>query len=400
MPSFVKTPLRALLTMGEIYGHGLIYAPRAHPRTCDWIPRDSAMLDGLTGGQLTVAGGMAVVCSRGVTTPLGLELLADAGLRTGSSIHTYRDEEDAIEIAAELAASGRKIVVQHIYPDGVLNEGGMWIEGRLLSYLNNKANLAELVPAEHVARREVIAVEKFFDDGPTRELPVVLKVATELSTGGGADVAICRTGEELQAARARFAGCGRLVVERCESVVRDVCLHFAVMPNGTSQYLGFADQDIDENGRYRGNWISLGSKLPEEVVEIGLETVERGAKLGYRGLLGIDIVGTEDGRWVVMDLNFRVNGSSAAVLLAPSIHRMMGACLLHLRSFTCEGGFAKLVAIARTAQRSGRLIPLASLDTTLSAHVGRPARLSALVVGDSKAEAHQVEADLAASGLV
>jgi hypothetical protein len=386
--------------MAEVYGPGHVYAPRAHPKSCDWIVRDPAVLDAITGNQLPIADDMAIVCSAGVTTPLGLELLTEAGLQPARSTHTYCDEQHAIETTLRFAECGTKVVVQHIYPDGVLNGRALWIDARLLSYLNNKANLAELVPTVHVATRLVMSPDKFFSDRAAQSVPIVLKVATDLSTGGGADVAICRTIEDLAAAHDRFAGCERLVVESCQSILRNLCLHYAVMPDGTTRYLGFADQDIDANGRYRGNWISLGSTLPSEVIDIGLAIVMHGAFLGYRGFVGIDIAETDDARWVVLDLNFRVNGSTAAVLLAPAIQRAVGPCCLHLRNFACDAGFMHLLATARSALCSGSIIPLGTFDPTVAGRAGRPSRLSALIVAESQADAHRVETELAASGLV
>ena len=71
--------------------------------------------------------------------------------------------------------------------------------------------------------------------GAAQPLPIVLKAATDLSSGAGADVAICRTIDDLAAARERFAGCKRLVVESCQSILRNLCLHYAVMPDGTTR---------------------------------------------------------------------------------------------------------------------------------------------------------------------
>jgi hypothetical protein len=386
--------------MAEVYGPSYVYAPRAHPKTCDWINRDPALLDALTGYQLSITGDMAVVCSAGVTTPPGLELLAEAGVQLAASRHLYRSEQHAIEIATRFAERGTKVVVQFIYPDGVLNDSALWIDPRLLAYLNNKANVGELVPAAHVASRRVMNSKTFFGRGAAQHFPIVLKVATDLSNGGGFDVAICRTIDDLAAAHKRFAGCERLVVESWQSILRNLCLHYAVMPDGTVRYLGFADQDIDANGRYRGNWISLGSTLPREVTDIGLAVVTRGALLGYRGFVGIDIAETDEAHWVVLDLNFRVNGSTAAALLAPAIQQAVGPCSLHLRGFTCDAGFMRLLTATRSALRRGSLIPLSTFDPTSAGHQDQPSRLSALIVAESQAGAHRIETELVASGLV
>jgi len=386
--------------MAEVHGPGFVYAPRAHPKTCDWIIRDPALLDAITGNQIAVLGEMPMVCSAGAATPTGLELLAEAGLEVPASTHTYRDPQNAIEMAAHFAECGTKVVVQHIYPGGVLSDTALWIDARLLSYLNNKANLAELVPTTNLASRSIVSPGAFFGSADSQPLPVVLKVATGLSTGSGADVAICRTIDDLEATRLRFTGCERLIVESCQSILRNVCLNYAVMPDGTTRYLGFADQDSDANGRYRGNWILFGSSVPDGVIDVGMAIVMRGASLGYRGFAGIDIIETDDARWLVLDLNFRVNGSTAAILLAPAIQHASGACCLHLRSFTCEAAFTNLIAATRSALRSGSLVPLGTFDPAVAGYIGQPSRLFALIVAESQSAALRVEAEFAASGLV
>src|SRR5580704_12069882 len=122
MASLVETRLKPTLTMAEVFGANHVYAPRAHPGTCDWVIRDPALLDAITANQLAVVGEMPVVCSAGAATPNGLELLAEAGLEVPVSTHTYRDPQNAIETAAHFAKAGTKVIVQHIYPRGVLDD--------------------------------------------------------------------------------------------------------------------------------------------------------------------------------------------------------------------------------------------------------------------------------------
>lgn len=391
--------LTSSLRMDQAYAPNHVYAPRAHPQSCHWVTRDQVVLDAITCNQFPIAGDMPIICSAGGTTPLGLELLAEAGLQPAGATHPYQSPEHAVEIARCFGNRGTRVVVQHVYPDEVLRDGALWIEPRVLSYLNNKGNLGELAPAANLATRTVMSADAFFGNGNPRQLPIVLKIPTDLSTGGGTYVAICRTLDDLMAARERFAGSERLVVEAYQSVRRNVCLHYVVMPDGTVQCLGFADQDIDSHGHYRGNWIFLGSTLLAEAVDVGLRIVTRGAALGYRGFVGIDVVETEAGRCIVLDLNFRLNGSTAAVLLAPAIQRALGQCCLHLRGFACEAGFSRLIEVARSAVRSGKLIPIGTFDAAAAGYSGQPARLSALVIAESQTDAQKIEAELAASGL-
>jgi hypothetical protein len=388
------------LNMSVVFGANHFYAPRAHPQTSDWISRDASVLDAITCNQLPIAGEMPVICSAGGLRPAGLELLAEAGLQSANSAHAYRDAKQAIEMAISFAKRGSKVIVQHIYPEAVLPDRALWVKPRLLSYLNNKASLPELVPAANVAARSVVAGDAFFGNGVATRIPIVLKVATNLSTGGGASVAICRTINDLAAVRERFADCERLVVETYQYIRRTVCLPYVVLADGSVRYLGSADQDVDSRGRYRGNWIWPGSTLPAEPIDVGLGIVARGASLGYRGFAGIDVVENQEGRWIVLDLNFRVNGSTAAVLLAPAIQQALGQCCLHIRGFVCEAGFKQLVTVARSALRSGTLIPVGVFDATVAGHTGQPSRLSALIVAESQASTQRIGDQLGAMGLV
>ena len=392
--------LRPILTFDEVYGPHRTYAPRAHPQTCGWITRDPALLDWLTGNQLCVMGSMPVVCSAGVTSPKSWELLAEAGIAKATSPLTFKGEQNAFDVARSASEKG-KLVVQHAYPPGVVDPASQWVRPELLSYLNNKANLPHLVPPAHVPPRTVYARASAF--GITPKLPVVFKAATDHSTGGGVAVAVCRTAQDVEKAAGQFESCSQVVVEDYLPIARNICMHFAVLPGGQSIYLGFADQDITEGGKYRGNWIQLGTRLPQATVDVALDVVRRGADLGYRGFVGIDIAileGDQEGRRPqVLDLNFRVNGSTAAVLLAPAICTAKGPATLHLRTFVGQNGFAPMIATGKSATKSGKIIPLSAFDPDLAGHPSAAPRLVALVRGESRNDALDIEADLARHGL-
>lgn len=395
----MNRPLRPILTLADVYGPRRVYAPRAHPMTCDWISRDAMLLDALTGNQLCVAGAMPVVCSAGSVVPAATDLLAESGIAPAASPLIYRGAVEALGQVARAAAGGAKVVLQHAYPPGALPPEAQWIDPQLLAYLNNKANLAELVPAPHVPRRMVRPRDALFA-GPDRpKPPVVFKCATNLSTGGGAAVAVCRTDLDIADAARTFDHCADVVVEEYLSIARNPCLHYAAMSDGTVRYLGFADQDITDAGRYRGNWIALGEELPERIVDLGLVAARRGADLGYRGFIGIDVAMLDDGRALVLDLNFRVNGSTAPILLAPAILDAFGQGTLHFRTFTAQCSFDDMIRAARATRQGDRLFLLAAFDPTAAGHPGAPPRLVALVRAESQNQVLAIEAELATLGL-
>jgi len=388
-----------VLTLGEIFGPSHAYGPRAHPATCQWVSDDGYLLDALTCNQLCIAGDMPVVCSAGGTSALAIDLMHEAGLASADCMRLFRGEQEAIDCALDLARNGQRLVVQHAYPTGVLPAGALWVDASLLAYLNNKANLHELVPDNQRPCRATRSYAEVFADGGGPALPIVLKVATDLSTGAGAAVAVCRDPRDVAAAAERFVGCAdQLVVEEYLPIKRNPCLHFAVMPDGAVRYLGFADQDVTDAGRYCGNWIDVGSVLARPVVDMAMAVVKRAAALGYRGVVGIDMAMLDDGQTRVLDLNFRINGSTAAVLLAPSIQNQLGPGLIHLRSFANADPIEQSLAVVREAIRADRLIPLAIFDADAAGYPDRPARLSAMILGKTKAHILETERELATHG--
>lgn len=392
-------PLLPDRTLGCIYGPCRFFAPRAHQRTSQWISRDPVLLDWITGLLQSIVGDMPFVCSAGAASPAGMDLLADAGILPPTSMHTYPGEAQAIELMQDFIRCGSKVVLQHIYPRDLIAPDAMWIDPDLLSYLNNKQNLGTLVAPENLPQRTVCPSESIFSQPRRWPYPFVLKVGSNYSNGSGGAVAICHNDDDLAAARRRFGDCTNLIVESHLSIKQNLCLNYAVMPDGSVAYLGYSEQDVSQKGQYLGNWLQLGATLPPPLPEIGRKIADQAARLGYRGIVGIDIAVLSDGAIAVLDLNFRVNGSTPAILLAPNLLETLGPALLHLRAFTVTDGFERLIAISRRAVRDGRLIPLNCFDPEVAGHPGQIARLRGLVVGSSRSDILAVESRLASEGM-
>jgi hypothetical protein len=351
-------------------------------------------LDSFTGGQLVIAADMPVVCSAGFTTSRARELIALAGLKQASMTVPFRAGE-------ELAALSRvdpnaKLVFQHAFPSEAPEAARCWIDRKLLSWLNNKGNLAALAPAEHVPLRRVANRAEFFA-ASSPPLPAVLKVVTDQSSGGGFGIRICRNEAELQHARKAFRSCGRIVVERLLEIIRNPCLSFVVTPEGQSHFIGFADQDITVEGKHRGNWAELGSTLPDSVIKPALEVIRRAAALGYRGFAGVDVAVTRDERIYILDLNFRLNASTACVLLAPSLEERLGAASIHFSKIQGHGTANQLANALEPFVRSGHLVPLSLFDPLAAGYPVEAPFAQALIIGSSRSEVRSIERRVKAS---
>ena len=381
------------MTLSDIYGPGCIFYPRAIEGFSDWLPSGSDVLDSLTGGQLAIAGDLPVVCSQGFDTPAARELMALGGVEPApAQIHFGAGEA----LAALSRSRGGKIVMQHAWPRGALRGLEPWIALELIQYLNDKAKLGELVPAEHLPPRRIVGRAAYFA-GADRALPVALKVVTGQSNGGGCGVMICRSNDDVADAARLFEKCDRIVVEQLLEIVRNPCLNFAVLRDGEVRYLGFADQDISREGKYRGNWMEENSPIPQAAIDIALEPVRRGAAMGYCGVAGVDLAFTPDGRILVLDLNFRLNGCTPMILLADSVRARTGGGVIHFRKLQGSVGADMLAEAIRPQVESGRVIPLNLFDPEAAGHAGKPGSMQALIVGMSRDEVRAAEAEIEAA---
>lgn len=225
--------------------------------------------------------------------------------------------------------------------------------------------MADVVPAAWLAPRRQLEVS---DLPPAEDLlaaghPVVLKAATPLPSSGGHGVWVCRTPADVEVARAALSRERFVVIEEFLRIRRSVCVHAVVLPDGAASVSGVAEEVCGADGRWLGDWLDAeGDALPAEVLDVVLRIVEAAAARGYRGIAGIDVAIVEDSPPRVLDLNFRINGSTAAAWLRGAVERERGTGSMRLRGWACERGFDHLLRTARAAMQRGALIP--SVSTT------------------------------------
>lgn len=389
--------LRATLTMADIHGPGHVAVPRAHDAASHWLSDDPAVLDMLTGGPLTLAGDMLTVCSEGYNQGPGLDLLALAGIDVAPNRIHFRAGGHMNALAEAARDPSLKLVLQHAYPEDSWPTERCWIDPALLMALNNKALLPDLVAPANLPERRVVDRADFFAGEP--RLPVVLKVVSSWSNGGGRGVVVCRTEADLERARRLFGGSDTVVVEEAIDIVANPCLNFAIMADGEVRYLGFAEQDVTAAGEHRGNWAEAGASLPQSAVDAAAVPVSMAAARGYYGYAGVDLAFARDGRLYVLDLNFRSNASTALVMMARAIAARGRGATMHLRRMQSERTAAELAKALTPDVRSGRLVPLSLFDAEAAGYRGRQASTRVLVVGESRAEILTIEAELAEAGI-
>jgi hypothetical protein len=395
----VRTWLKPIQSLSQIYGSDVIYSPRASPNACTWLPHDEFILDSMTGGQISVAGDMPTLCAAGASTSKGLQLLRDAGFDIPRVVFRYSAVTDYLHKLKSLCNERKKIALLYVHPASELPPEACWVKPKTLSFLNNKANLATLVSPRHVPTRRMLIPGRLLIELTSHRFPLVAKARTDESSGGGIDVVICRTSRDLKRAAVLFQSCTRVVIEEFLPIKRNLCLNYAATAEGTINYLGCAEQISDTQGKYQGNWIDATTMAPPLAIEIGTRVVAAGFALGYYGCVGIDMAVLEDERIAVFDLNFRVNGSTAALLLAESVQRTSGRTVLRFRALRGSGTYRDLLSSVYTAIHKGVFLPLSSYDPEVGGYPRTRPRMTGLILGKTREEAEEHERELSVMGL-
>ena len=373
--------MRPAMTLRDVFGPGHLFSGRISFGAPPWMAPDPDANELLTGLALTVAGDLPMVVHRGVADDSGLGLIREAGLTLPDDIRVY---DDAHDYRSTLASASERVVLQHVHPPEDLDPDRCWLPPDLLAFLNNKANLPELVAPASVPRRTVVPPEAAagFDAGAW-DLPLVVKVATNESIGGGRGVRVCHSAGELQTAVKEFAGTA-LVIEEFVSIRRSHCVQFATTGDAGIRYLGAPEQIVRDDGRFVGSWLEPDADVPEAVVQLARTVMEHAVARGYRGFAGVDIALLEDDRFVVLDLNFRMNGSTSSLLLSGRIADERGTPVMRLAPLQARSGWDDLMRITAAAVRDHQVIPLCTYRPPDGS--GEPARLLAMVAGTSRTQ--------------
>ncbi len=352
------------LSLADLWPAGAVVSVRPDDDAIDWLTPSRGWRERVAAVPLPLAGGLPVLCHEAGATPAALQLLRDCGLPVTSRVLTF-DGAGALPSIARLAAGGHRIGIG--YPPRRLTapREAYVTDPGTIAWLNDKANLGELLPPGGAPDREVVAPGQLGEALARRagRRPLVLKAGTPLGTGAGRDVAICHTAADLDAGRRKLAGAERFVIEEHCGFTTTWCLNFAAGEAGVT-YCGAAEQVCDAEGGYHGNWCEQGRGPAQEAIDLGRYAAIAGWVRGYRGFLGIDVGQAADGRWLAFDPNFRINGSTPQVLLGPGLADAWGATVTRLRyGIGFDGSFEEMLDRLHAFHRKRELVPILAFDT-------------------------------------
>lgn len=376
---------------GSVFGPDAVLTARLPLSDTGANTADPHLCDAYTGPIAAIAGETPVICSAGVASPCGLDLLGAAGVPVSREIRTYRTTEEFRRLVGDVIDNGERLLCQHVHSEDEVPADACLVAPSLLRYLNNKANLPAIVGSEGAPQRTSIGAS---DVGTLAvDESWVLKVCSDDSSGGGFGVYVHQAGSAL--ARPAFVQPGaQLIVEEHLDLVENWCVHFCVEAIGAPRLIGATEQIISGTGAYGGSRVG-GTVLPPAAAALGQSVVERARKLGFIGYCGIDTGLTSSGEVKVFDLNFRINASTPPLLVLNALAASRGPSWEgrgRWQTYRHDGSLAELVKRVATVYPATALVPIASYDPAFTDNGAGPSLLSALLIGDDEQDLRRLTA--------
>jgi hypothetical protein len=190
-----------------------------------------------------------------------------------------------------------------------------------------------------------------------------------------------------------------VVVEEYLAMHRNLCVNYAVFADGRIEYLGAAQQIINDKMRYRGNWLEPPGRQLDSLIQAGYDIMRTAYRAGYRGFAGFDTAVGADGTFRIYDLNFRFNGSTVPLLLYDALAQYTGLPVAKYASWTHKSSYEDMLRSLRRATDRYQLIPFNSFDPARCSNKdGAQPRVSALLFGTSHEDIREKECHLGTLG--
>lgn len=369
--------------LSDIYGPNAFLASRPWEGTSDWLTAGGRNFDALTGRHIGFAGELPDICHAATVSPTGLQLMRDAGLKPTPNLVPYRTRDEYLDRVKALSASGKKGFSVYRVPPEVLPVAASLVDPELVGFLNNKANLAELLPQDGVVGRETMSGEAFARRAPGMTMPFVAKVATDEANGGGRDVVLCTKRRYVRRAIERFKTAPLVVVEQFVNAVRNDSFQFAVLPDGSVAGYPPTLQIANYRGVHTSNVLDQSDPPLDSALRAARAAAEKGASLGYRGICGFDVLTDAGGRSYAIDLNYRICASTGMALLAEELVAARKLPVAQLVTAYFGGSLEAFARIAGAYISAGRLVPLSSFDAQLAGE-GAGCELTLLLFADER----------------
>lgn len=392
-------PVKPSATFSELYPPQTVYAPRSTRELIRWVFNDAFRLDTITGVTLAIMGDMPLICHQSTVTPLILDFFRQAGIEPAANLATFETEEDAVAVAQEYIRCGKKLAYTYPPPPDLHAPGSLLVTLSLYNWLNDKANLAELVDKDYLPPYQMVppdCLSRLYDFLPGRD--VFIKACHPGATGTGKDVLYCPDQISRQVALDWLDACkdelSGVRIEEAMEISDCWCLSLAVLES-CIRYLGAATQLFTEPAKQSGSRIDPDHLPPDSVVIIAKAIAERARIMGYRGVAGFDIGTTLSGQIFVFDLNFRLVSSTPQILLHEAAVSRVDARISQSWNKQFTGRLDTALERIVEFSQSGKFVPVRLYEATQRS--GGKSLITGIVVGKSLSDIETISAGMQAA---
>ncbi len=208
-------------------------------------------------------------------------------------------------------------MAQPILDDRLVNE--YQIDPKLSVWLNDKKNLIQYAPPEFLGKRyaEFRNGEDFFNSTEKIPVPCVVKISASSS---GEGIRICLSRVDLKKAKKAFKKrAGTLFIEEYISYVHNFGFQFGIPADKKKapHIIGYNHQVTAASGEFLGGFIFKEKNRKVEKIKkmITREILPKIQKMGWHGIGGLDVLVTAEGKFYIIDSNFRTTGMTAYIFL-------------------------------------------------------------------------------------
>jgi hypothetical protein len=350
------------------------------------IGLDKAALNGITSLVMGLMNGRPTVRHRSGVTEAILAVFDRAGVVVDEDMRIYETAEEAEQHADRLVDEGYKLFMPYPLRAHRFTDEAHLVLPSVYRRLNAKKYLGEIVPRWNLAAREIVSLCALSNREYQR--PAFLKAVSEEATGLGYAVRYCADRAQWRAALQWFASADirEVIVEEAMAVYACWCVAIVVQGDRTI-YAGAAEQVFDSPAHQTGSVIDKEMPFPEAGEKLAVEVGEAARKAGYAGIAGLDIGLCDDGRLIVFDPNFRLNGSTSQVLLHRSAARRGGFTASGSVNLAVPAPFEHIERIIRGPIDEGWFVPTRLIDGVLCQANGGQSRCTGFVLGKDRAQA-------------
>ncbi|WP_457936055.1 hypothetical protein [Mesorhizobium sp. 10J20-29] len=349
------------------------------------------------GALLTCAGRMPLLAHQSVLSPCGMAAMQDAGLVIAPNVEEYGDEASYAAAVRRRAATGETPAHYYPNPPGILSDLSPLVDDKILRELNNKGAFARHIDPSMMPSRRIVE-NPSEDEIANLPFPIVVKAATDEPNGAGQQVLVCENERHIKRAASRFSGTPYLVLEDYVDAQENWAVQCAIMPDGSVEIEGGTLQITSRSGIYAGNLFDMAKKVPSRALAVARAAAEAGAKAGYRGICGFDILVTRAEEAFLVDPNFRPTWSTPFLFHCQSLLVSRGMRCARFVNCAMPQRLDKFLSFCRPGFEAGWLLPVATYDPEFGNISGEDSRMLVMILGGDRLEIETLEKKLRRMG--